>query len=122
MEGQQTNDALALFTAGVDALIGTELASLTAVEVTGLLTGIEAQRRRLEAVDQRILAEIGERGIAGEYARTSPGGLVGEPAAGHPAGSPGPAGPLDRSGPAPGGHRRTPRADLLGGGGRGARG
>jgi hypothetical protein len=76
MDGQQTNDALALFAAAVDALIATQLGSLTAVEVTGLLTGIEAQRRRLEAVDQKVIAEIGERGIAGEYTRTSPADLL----------------------------------------------
>jgi hypothetical protein len=76
MEGQQTGDALGLLAAAVDALMATELAALPAVEVTGLLAGIEVQRRRLEAVDQRLLAEVGERGIAGEYGRSSPVDLL----------------------------------------------
>jgi hypothetical protein len=76
MDGQQTTSPVEALSAAVDALIGTQLGSLTAVEVTGLLTGIEAQRRRLEAVDQQLIAEIGERGIAGEYARTSPADLL----------------------------------------------
>jgi hypothetical protein len=76
MDGQQTSSAVEALSAAVDALIGTQLGSLTAVEVTGLLAGIEAQRRRLEAVDQQLVAEVGERGIAGEYARTGPADLL----------------------------------------------
>jgi Domain of unknown function (DUF222)/HNH endonuclease len=76
MDGRQTASALELLRAAVDALIATELAAIPAAEVTGLLAGVEVQRRRLEAVDQRIIAEVSERGIAGEYARTSPADLL----------------------------------------------
>jgi Domain of unknown function (DUF222) len=64
-------DALGSVRAGVDALLSGDLDSLSSVELTTLLAELEVQRRRLESVDQRVLAAIGERGVAGEYARSS---------------------------------------------------
>jgi hypothetical protein len=60
----------------VDGVLSTELSALPSVEVTALLTELEVQRRRLEAADQRTVAEVVERGIAGDYARTSPVDLL----------------------------------------------
>jgi hypothetical protein len=76
MPGQQTSDAVQALCAAVDALMQVPLSVLPAAAVTGLLTELETQRRRLEAVDQRLLSEIGERGIAGEYAQASPVDLL----------------------------------------------
>ncbi len=71
MAGQATPEVLSTLRAGVDALLSTELSTLSAVEVTALMSALEVERRRLEAVDHRVVAEAAERGIAGEYARTS---------------------------------------------------
>ena len=71
MDGQQTSSAADELRAAVDTLMSVELAAMSSAEVTTLLVDLETQRRRLDAVDQRMLAEIGERGVAGEYARTS---------------------------------------------------
>jgi hypothetical protein len=71
MDGRQTHPAVVALRAAVDALIGTDLGVLPGVEVAGLLAEIETERRRLEAVDTLVVAEVSERGIAGEYARTS---------------------------------------------------
>jgi hypothetical protein len=75
MERQTTSAADGL-QAAVDTLVHTDLGSLSATEITGLLAAVETQRRRLEAVDQRLIAEVSERGLAGEYARTSTADLL----------------------------------------------
>lgn len=54
---------------GVDALLGTDTAALPGPELTALLVDVEVERRKLEALDQLLLASIDERGLAGEYAR-----------------------------------------------------
>jgi Domain of unknown function (DUF222) len=76
MDGRQTLSAAETLTAAVDALLATEPAGLSPLEVTGLLELIETQRRRLEAVDQRLLAAVVEQHIAGEFGRTSPTDLL----------------------------------------------
>ena len=48
------------------------LSGLSGVELTGLLADVEVQRRRLESVDQGLLAEVAGRGVAGEYACSGP--------------------------------------------------
>src|SRR3954465_15680117 len=42
--------------AGVDALLGAPVEGLAATELASVLEAVEVQRRRLEAVDQRLLA------------------------------------------------------------------
>ena len=64
--------AVAVLRAGVDALLGCGLSGLSGVELTGLLADVEVQRRRLESVDQGLLAEVAGRGVAGEYACSGP--------------------------------------------------
>jgi hypothetical protein len=76
MDGRQTSGAADALRSVVDGLLSTELAALPGVEVTALLTDLEVQRRRLEAVDQRLVAEAAERGLAGEYGRTSTADLL----------------------------------------------
>lgn len=62
---------LAQLRAGVDVLLAGSLDELTGVEIADLLESLEVQRRRLEAVDARVVAAIEERGVAGEFGRTS---------------------------------------------------
>lgn len=62
--------------AAVDTLLSAELSSVSGAGVAGLISALEVQRRRLEAVDQRLVAEASERGVAGEYGRTSPADLL----------------------------------------------
>src|SRR5947209_6434924 len=76
MDAGPVADSLALVRAGVDGLLAASLSSSSSVEVATLLSSLETERRRLEAVDQRVLAEVTERGIAGDYARTSPADLL----------------------------------------------
>ena len=60
----------------VQGLLGTETAVLSSTELTALLSDLEVQRRRLEAVDQLVVAEIDRLGIAGEYGRGSTANLL----------------------------------------------
>ena len=57
--------------ADVDVLLSADLTSLSSTEVAGLVADLESQRRRLEAVDQRLLAEVTDRGLAGDYGASS---------------------------------------------------
>src|SRR5579875_2228428 len=61
---------------GVDGLLSAELTSLSSTELTALVADMETQRRRLEAVDQRLLAEVADRGLAGEFGATSVADLL----------------------------------------------
>ena len=72
MGGRQTHSAMEEIRLGVDALLATPAAALPAAEVTGLLAELEVQRRRLQAVDQRLLTEVVQRGLAGDYGRPGP--------------------------------------------------
>src|SRR4051812_11517130 len=76
MDAGPVADSVALLRAAVDGLLAASLSAESSVEVVSLLVSLEVQRRRLEAVDQRVLAEVTERGIAGEYARCSPADLL----------------------------------------------
>ncbi|MGA9857609.1 MAG: DUF222 domain-containing protein, partial [Solirubrobacteraceae bacterium] len=69
-------EAVGLLRAAVDALLAADLTALSSTELTALLSAVEVQRRRGEAVDQRLLAEAVERGVAGEFGRTSPVDLL----------------------------------------------
>ena len=62
--------------AAVEALLSANWTTAPAAELTETVVGLEADRRRLEAVDQRLLAEVAERGLAGEYCRYSPAELL----------------------------------------------
>lgn len=62
--------------ASVDALLSADLTATSSEQYTEVVTELETERRRLEAVDQRMLAELVERGLAGEYCRYSPADLL----------------------------------------------
>src|SRR3954467_6622275 len=72
MGGRQTHSAMEEIRLGGDALLATPAAALPAAEGTGGLAELEVQRRRLEAVDQRLLTEVVQRGLAGDYGRPGP--------------------------------------------------
>ncbi|WP_375480724.1 DUF222 domain-containing protein, partial [uncultured Jatrophihabitans sp.] len=76
VEGGDLAEGARLLRAGVDLLLG---ASLTTPDSAGLveaLDELEVQRRRLEAVDQRLVAELGERYVAGEFGATGTAALL----------------------------------------------
>ena len=50
----------------IDELVALDLGCLDRDELLELLRGLETQRRRLPVVDHRLVAELDERGIAGE--------------------------------------------------------
>src|SRR3954451_10166295 len=59
--------AVAQLRAGVDALLGAPVDGLAATELTSVLEAVEVQRRRLEAVDQRLLAAASTVGVAAAF-------------------------------------------------------
>src|SRR3954447_13923990 len=59
--------AVAQLRAGVDALLGAPVEGLAATELAALLEAIEVQWRRLEAVDQRLLAAASSAGVAAAF-------------------------------------------------------
>ncbi len=60
----------------VEVLLSMPLDQLASPEVAGLVDALEVTRRRLDAVDARVLAEVEERRIAGELGRTSVADLL----------------------------------------------
>src|SRR4051794_20978933 len=64
--------AVAQLRAGVDALLGAPVDGLAATELASMLEAAEVQRRRLEAVDQRLLAAASSAGVAAAFGQ--PGG------------------------------------------------
>ncbi len=71
MGGDECAELVEPLRAAVDHLLEAPLTSLASTQVTELLRDLEVQRRRLAAVDQRVLTEAGQRGLAGDYARAS---------------------------------------------------
>src|SRR4051794_41964876 len=59
--------AVALLRAGVDALLGAPVERLAATDLASVLEAVEVQRRRLEAVDQRLLAAASSAGVAAAF-------------------------------------------------------
>lgn len=62
---QQALDAL---TAAVDQLLEVDLGRARRDELLALTRGMEIQRRRLPAAEHRLIAQLDERGVAGELA------------------------------------------------------
>src|SRR5882724_12366141 len=52
----------------VDALIELDLSRLDRDDLLKLVRGLETQRRRLPVVDHALVAELDQRGVAGELA------------------------------------------------------
>src|SRR3954454_2480569 len=64
MSGGDATAAVAGLEAAVDGLLGVSADGLAATDLASLLEAIEVQRRRLEAVDQRLLAAASSAGVA----------------------------------------------------------
>ena len=60
--------ALGQLSATVDTLTGLDLTRLHRDDLLELLRGLETQRRRLPVVDHALVAELDQRGVAGELA------------------------------------------------------
>jgi hypothetical protein len=60
--------ALGQLSAAVDTLVELDLSRLGRDDLLTLLRGMEAQRRRLPVVDHALVAELDQRGVAGELA------------------------------------------------------
>src|SRR5690349_24689071 len=76
MAGGALATAIDSLAAAVDALLGCELSVEAAPEVAESCARLEVQRRRLVAVDHSMIAELRERGIAGEYGRSGTADLL----------------------------------------------
>src|SRR4051812_31593053 len=59
--------AIAGLHAAVDGLLGVPVEGLAATELASLLEAVEVQRRRLEAVDQRLVAGASAGGVAAAF-------------------------------------------------------
>src|SRR4051812_798529 len=59
--------AVAGLEAAVDGLLGVSADGLAATELAAVLESVEVQRRRLEAVDQRLLAAASSAGVAAAF-------------------------------------------------------
>jgi hypothetical protein len=76
MAAESTLAGLSELRAAVDTLLTADPSTLRGTELAAALCELETQRRRLESIDQRVLAEVAEQGVAGEYARYSPADLL----------------------------------------------
>src|SRR3954447_10317697 len=72
------DEAVALLRAGVDALLAVPVDGLEAVEFVRVIEAVEVQRRRLEAVDQRLLAGASGAGGGSLFGQPGLAGGVGE--------------------------------------------
>ncbi|MEO9139186.1 MAG: DUF222 domain-containing protein, partial [Jatrophihabitans sp.] len=76
MDEGRGSDVAALLRTAVDGLLACALGAVPSTDLVGVLSAVETQRRRLDAVDAQLLAEISERGVAGDYGRTSTADLL----------------------------------------------
>ncbi len=70
------NRALAALDGAVETLLSAPLAALASLDVVEVVERLETARRRADAVDARVLAEVEERRIAGDLGRTSVADLL----------------------------------------------
>ena len=68
--------ALAVLDGAVETLLSAPLENLAALDVVEVVERLETVRRRADAVDARVLAEVEERRIAGDLGRTSVADLL----------------------------------------------
>ncbi|MEO6885726.1 MAG: DUF222 domain-containing protein, partial [Jatrophihabitantaceae bacterium] len=69
-------DAVAVVRDGVDALLGLDISRFQPQQVLDALREVERQKRRFAAVDHVLLANVDERGMAGEHCLPSAAALV----------------------------------------------
>src|SRR3954466_5529194 len=70
------DEAVALLRAGVDALLEVPVEGLDASELVRVIEAVEVQRRRLEAVDQRLLAGASAAGVASLFGQPGLSGAL----------------------------------------------
>ncbi len=70
--------AVALLRTAVDQLLAADVTTPAGPALAAAFAEVEVQRRRLEAVDQVLLAAVDERGLAGEFGRASTADLLRE--------------------------------------------
>lgn len=68
--------AIGSLEAAVDQLLDADFTLVAGTELAGLFARFERQRRRTEAVDHTIVAQLEDAQIAGEYGRTSTADLL----------------------------------------------
>src|SRR6476660_6791108 len=76
MSGGGCEVAVTSLEAVVDELLDTDLAMSSGAELSGWFTRLEAQRRRLEALDHSVVAQLKEAHLAGEFGATSVADLL----------------------------------------------
>jgi hypothetical protein len=67
---------MAGLSAAVDEVAGVSLSSLAEDELLSLLREVEQARRRLEALEYRVVAEVDERNLPGRFVMRSTGALL----------------------------------------------
>src|SRR6478672_7106499 len=77
MAGSGLKAAVASLCAAVDELLECELSTESAGDLAGLFAEFEVQRRRLEAVDHVLIAQLAETRLAGEFGSASTADLLG---------------------------------------------
>jgi Domain of unknown function (DUF222) len=60
-------EGVALIRAGVDRLLEAECASALGQEIVDVLVALEVQKRRLAAVDHRLIGQLQVQGVAAEF-------------------------------------------------------
>ena len=70
------DQALAALDGAVETLLSAPLETLASLDVVEVVKRLESVRRRFDAVDARVLAEVEERRIAGDLGRTSVADLL----------------------------------------------
>lgn len=76
MNGRQTVLGVEQLRRAVATLQATQTDALAGPELTGLLVDLEVLRRQLDAIDQRLVAEIDRQGAFYEYGCTATPGLL----------------------------------------------
>src|SRR6476646_9038667 len=69
-------EALAALDAALDQLLNLDLSMLPGPDCAALFTGLERHRRRLEALDHTVVAQLKEAHLAGEFGATSVADLM----------------------------------------------
>ncbi|WP_375500580.1 DUF222 domain-containing protein [uncultured Jatrophihabitans sp.] len=77
MDGAVVDDAMNALRAAVDGVLALDCVTVPALTLTELLTGLEVQRRRLEAVDVQVVAALAAQATPAEFGATSVPDLVG---------------------------------------------
>src|SRR3954449_4995991 len=76
MSSGDVSTAVAQLRSGVHALLSAPVESLAATEFASILEAVEVQRRRLEAVDQRLLAAASSAGVAAAFGQAGVGDVL----------------------------------------------